>query len=456
MDSVNACVALAEKYHAFGILSDNTDFLIHQCSAKIHIFSTRNLNFRTLHTVEYLRPVLADKLGIDAKFLPVFATLKGNDVIPAMDLTHFHRGLYSRDRLYVIYRVCHFINQNQADIGNMAWLSKKVFGHEGNADLLQTSIDSYSNNATEDFNEEAEDINEEDDHFPEEWKRLIKLLGYEGKILNIMMEGTWEDGVHLEDHRNLHLPFAVTLQRDIRRRIYGILLLEKPGALNNDRSQFNYQVEEWCYTGPRSLNRARYSRPMVPPKDIEHPGLAALWENQEERILGEGSSNSLVHDLRWKLFAYTINPDLDAKIVQGLCEKDLFMVCQLYIMQHNWLTPVLTKHEVQTFILMHLRLKTMTYEEIDQMSLDVVPSARSIQLTTLYTTSILPHVSQVVGDVIARKYWMSISNFEGYLFQNLYKDYVLGEGAEVLPGQEPELTNLFNIVTSNGKRVSVV
>ena len=62
-------------------------------------------------------------------------------------------------------------------------------------------------------------------------------------------------------------------------------------------------------------------------------------------ILDNGSDD--YHKLRWLLFSWIINPklvNLQEKIAMcGLDETDLFMICQLYIMQHELEYPILTK-----------------------------------------------------------------------------------------------------------------
>ena len=47
-DSDKTCAALVEKYNAFGILSSDSDFLIHQFSLEVHVFSVEDLKLETL------------------------------------------------------------------------------------------------------------------------------------------------------------------------------------------------------------------------------------------------------------------------------------------------------------------------------------------------------------------------------------------------------------------------
>ena len=87
-----------------------------------------------------------------------------------------------------------------------------------------------------------------------------------------------------------------------------------------------------------------------------------------------------MHKLRWKLFSWIINPklvNLGEKVAAlGLDETDLYMICQLYIMQHELDVPILTKKEVQCFILVNYRMKNMSNEEVMKLQNDFVPNSR--------------------------------------------------------------------------------
>ena len=73
------------KYNAFGILSGDSDFLIHQFPPDVTVFSIKHLNFE-LDTKAYDRQKLADFLGLEMKELPLLATLRGNDFMNFKDL----------------------------------------------------------------------------------------------------------------------------------------------------------------------------------------------------------------------------------------------------------------------------------------------------------------------------------------------------------------------------------
>ena len=94
-DADKACAGIIEKYKAFGILTNDTDFLIHQFSPEAFVFSIKHLDLETLNTKAYDRQKLANYLKLRITQLPLLATLKGNDIVPFKDLTRFHRSLVS-------------------------------------------------------------------------------------------------------------------------------------------------------------------------------------------------------------------------------------------------------------------------------------------------------------------------------------------------------------------------
>ena len=84
-------------------------------------------------------------------------------------------------------------------------------------------------------------------------------------------------------------------------------------------------------------------------------------------------------------------------------ETDIFMVSQLYIMQHELDRPILTKKEVLSFILVNFRLKHLAEtEDFKKMPITFVPDSRPVQLATFYWRSLLDMFSDAVGDIVAR------------------------------------------------------
>jgi hypothetical protein len=96
------------------ILTEDTDFLIYQYPEHVKYLSVKKFDFdslfddkQTLQTICYDRGVLAEYLNaaavnfgsrkfkrrFDIGHLPLFATLKGNDLVDSQTLTGFHQRL---------------------------------------------------------------------------------------------------------------------------------------------------------------------------------------------------------------------------------------------------------------------------------------------------------------------------------------------------------------------------
>jgi hypothetical protein len=128
-DGDKACAGIIEKYNAFGILTDDSDFLIHQFSSDVFVFSIKDLNLKTLDTKVYDKQKLANYLGLSLTQLPLFATLKGNDIVSIIDLTKFHKSLGSKDGFELVAKIAAFIKkecQNSKPNSLAAMLALKI------------------------------------------------------------------------------------------------------------------------------------------------------------------------------------------------------------------------------------------------------------------------------------------------------------------------------------------
>jgi len=126
---------------------------------------------------------------------------------------------------------------------------------------------------------------------------------------------------------------------------------------------------------------------------------------------------------RWKIFAWVINPDTNYQTLMSSCKPtELFLVCQLLIFMNGWKKPILGQKEIQSFILMRLRLDSMTKEAILQIKMDFIPDVNVIQLAWMYTGSIVPFISECLGNVVATKYLLPCNNFQANLFHTIYRD----------------------------------
>ena len=475
-DADKACVALAQRENAFGILTEDTgnllcqprfelvslsifaDFLIHQTSPDIIIFSVKSLNLETLETIAYDRRKLNAKLGLTMKQLPLFATLKGNDYLPVETLRSFHFRIARNgrngklDNLQAVSSVALFVRQLGSKV-DYKTLSQEIFGCRSKANNLKTSVDSYILSKSDmeypfgTFSYDENDL---------KWSSLMEFHGnYNSKIFHLMTGAPYESSTCLEDYRNFEIPTVASLYSGVRKRLYGILFYEKKGSIDESNATFQMSVQEWCMSGFDSLERAQDVVPDMPPKDL-HPGLEKLWQNRHYREFhGRGfAKEDPCFYTRWKLFAYIVDPKADSLFFHDVKDEDLYLICQLFIMQHSQRKPILTEFEVKAFILMHLRLKSMSDQELETMKMDFVPRPRPVQLATIYTRSILHTVSDCVGNVTARRNFCVATKFEGTLFHSIYKEQSKGIMSKVLTTSEAiDLNVFYQAVTSKGTKV---
>ena len=181
----------------------------------------------------------------------------------------------------MIYVVAKYIRKS-VDLDQCAL---QIYGDVNKVKILQDSLDSYRLTA-QDIREPLGIFDMDVKIQDPKWTALVQLkTDYNSKIFHLMCGAPYEWGACLEDYRNCSLPTTANLLQGLRQRMYGLIFFEKPGALNDDKTEFVMTVEEWCMTGQDSLQEPKRVKPIMPPKQA-HPGLKALWYNQKNREIG--------------------------------------------------------------------------------------------------------------------------------------------------------------------------
>jgi hypothetical protein len=148
-DQLISELASNSSLNVFAILSQDTDFLIYQYPKHVHYLSARHMDFVALHengealrTFEYDRMGLARWLGLDFGQLPLFATLKGNDLVLPADLADFQNkqiGHWPKEHVNAhaaIGAVASFIRREKLPSGakiprkKLENLAKRIFGDQ--------------------------------------------------------------------------------------------------------------------------------------------------------------------------------------------------------------------------------------------------------------------------------------------------------------------------------------
>ena len=128
--------------------------------------------------------------------------------------------------------------------------------------------------------------------FNSDWLELAKTTN--SMLCNLMTGGCIVSEAFLEDYRTPKawgLPKVANFFKKMRKRIYGVLLYDKPNVpkyfTKKGKQKFKIHVEEFCMTGPGSLDKPRKAFPVLSKDCVYyHPGLQNLWKNANCRKKG--------------------------------------------------------------------------------------------------------------------------------------------------------------------------
>lgn len=135
----------ATGVQALAIISNDTDFMIYEGNWRY--WSSKDMNFETLATMEYNRLALVNRLGLKFSQMPLFATLGGNDIVQYEEVQRFHNRL---GRPMVKFdKLAYFVRQQPERLAqNNLWnIMNEVFGHAMDKNLIQRfreSLDFYA------------------------------------------------------------------------------------------------------------------------------------------------------------------------------------------------------------------------------------------------------------------------------------------------------------------------
>eukprot|EP00092_Neocalanus_flemingeri_P003391 GFUD01003632.1.p1 GENE.GFUD01003632.1~~GFUD01003632.1.p1 ORF type:complete len:609 (+),score=165.52 GFUD01003632.1:55-1881(+) len=439
-------VILANELNAMGILGQDSDYVIYQ--TRVPYLSSQHLNLKTLTTMVYDRNKFAHYIGIQVSQLPIFAVLAGNDIISRDDLYEFHRWVSShcgkgRPTFGVIAcSIGQFIVQENFPctkdqiLNIVTKMAHEIFNDIEKTEEIKSVIMGYYLQSEE---PKSTKFSSQDKN----WSEILAMFKKEylnsesPSVFPIMVGKSFESPTALEDFRSSHiLPPHILLWESARLRMYSILLHEMPGARDQD-GNFLHQVEEWCMTGPESLDSPTFQTPAVLDKEISHPGLIQLHRTRDRSM----------QELRWKLFAWTIHPSLDPDKLLTLEPGKVLLVSTLFYIQHEPSQPVLEEWEAKLFILQHILLNRRTCKEVCQSVKSApIPTARGAGLATLFTKTVVPHINYVVGSPCTLSMMLNHKNFDGKLFQSLYNRALDGEDMLALCGGVGDLLEEVQIV----------
>lgn len=369
-DADQLIVQIAKDRDAFAIFAQDTDYLIYQYPRHINYLSCQHFDWKglfngskILKTKTYDRFVLAKFLGLSVGHLPLLAVLKGNDVVTKDTLQRFHSWIKENSGIYkknynhaIIEGLASFISYEKFPPGkeifkHLPRLTEFVFyGDMRNQKYVEQALQSYFLMEQTAFKYSTKES---------QWLALMEMQKPGSKLRNVMENSRTEQSTRLEDYRGdlsdkLHIPINSDFLANFYKRVWGVLLVEKPGALSKCRTRFELQVEQWHMRGIGSLDKPTYCKPDVPPIDVYHVGiLAQLWTLKAEK------DDSEISDKRWKLFSYIVSPKLSHSLLKEFPASQIFLISQLFLLQNEDETcgPLLYDWECKVLIILHFLIK---------------------------------------------------------------------------------------------------
>ncbi|KAK3920260.1 Constitutive coactivator of peroxisome proliferator-activated receptor gamma [Frankliniella fusca] len=421
----------AGKNKCFAILSDDTDFLIHQKGAK-YLLSPKHLKLDRMTTKCLDQMELARHLGLQIKDLPMFASLMGNDVISVLDLRDFHNkltgGYYGISVL--AKKVAEYVGRHAREDYSTPYLraqSVEIFGGDHRAEDLKRSILSYSTIFDEDVGPATSTSRN--------WDKIMSIAHEDFVdartipfLYEILTKTTFSLGTVLEDFRKGVVPSAAALRR-MRQRMYGVALQECPQR----QQTLDFCVHEWCVEGANSLADSRKVPIIIPPGNS--PKLLKLWLDPSSEMKRE----------KFKILSWICSEqhlyasDID---LSTFPHQLVAAICILSYLHHD--VGILSDLEVRIFASVVVDVQAMNSNDLSRIFVQKV-DARGVQLATLFTRGI-SHVilaNSICGLPIPPVWTRHYQLFDGKLFQ---KSYMEGKVGIVTPQQDcPEAYYDVNI-----------
>lgn len=131
--------AYATSVKALAVLSNDTDYVIY--AGNWHLWSSRDIHFETLETLEYNRLGLLNVLQLNYRQMPLFATLAGNHTITYDEVQKFHSKLGNPWEKF--QNLARFIRQHPGDLNRADELRKLLMQVFGTLTVNQDLIDRF-------------------------------------------------------------------------------------------------------------------------------------------------------------------------------------------------------------------------------------------------------------------------------------------------------------------------
>ncbi|XP_069696026.1 constitutive coactivator of peroxisome proliferator-activated receptor gamma-like isoform X1 [Periplaneta americana] len=423
----------ARKEGCFAVLSGDSDFAILQGAR--YYFLVDDLDLATMTTSVFIRDDLLTALGLQSHQLFLLASLLGNDIISFEELKTFHTQFCSgkKKKRCLLPKVAQYVKkwEVQGDYSDkvLQEIALDVFQDEDRFKDLKASIRSYQPQQAAD-EEEKTSVATNTSKVEENWRQIKELA--RGKhvsssttkfLYGVIMGDGVVMGVSQEDYRNKDIVCVAKMYRSLRQRIYGILLLEKPGGATT--------VEELCVESdvcPTEYQQV--SIEWIPNLRSIHPGLQHLWKKD------------CSPKCRWRLFAESLTQKkkLDASSLENLDFAYVVPVAVLFYLKQEW-PEQLGKVDVEVILAMAATIKCLGGSVL--YSMREYPSPGVVHLSTIFNRgmTIVFFLMSACGFALDKV--MPWFYFDGKLLLDMYTKAIRGASNESLCGYKDEVYRDF-------------
>lgn len=380
--------------NCMGILATDTDFIIFDT---VKIYSTIRMDLHEMSFDVYDKNKVREKLMLKSSELPLLASLVGNDYTKSANMNNnSHKKWNSSDVEKKYNETAHYIRKLNLKIHNgkilknvTTKISRDFFRDEKMSTTLEESINFY--NVKSETNVSAMcGISDN------KWRSIIKIFSEEfyhnSDSLDILIKHCYQDSMSFQDFRCTDIPPVAKVLQQLREKMYGILLYEKPGSK---------KVTEWLIDGYESLGKPKEVFPQFP--RVHHPGLFSL-------IRGENK------EANWTLLGDTFN--LDPRYMKNFPQYLLIPALSFRYLKDKF---VIYEWEVKALILSAILVRHFSAEQLRSIKVDQLKS-RPIRLYNLVTCTfeLILQIFQISGNLISDELALPSNYQDGKLFQMIY------------------------------------
>ncbi|CAG2064407.1 unnamed protein product [Timema podura] len=369
----------AKELDYFAIMSDDTDHVIF--NAAHYLFSCRDFDLVSMKTHMFDRVNFFANIGLDRKYLPLLASVLGNDITRSQSHSKFLGKFIFHNFRNVKQLVENGVKYLKRQRFNIDLIARDM-GLDGS--LIHKSVNSYQYNSNP-FVDEFEESNY--------WHNILRRAKERHRncqakryIYPVLKGGRYELSYTLEDFSELRgFPPAAKLFQPLRQRVYGILFRELV------EGEYATTVPELCVYDLSGYKPGNVTPSPIPPMTgsetylilstggVRHPGLLNLWKDE-------------CND-RWPLFVKSVSETLDVDKIKSLYQDNKHYVVPttaLYLMKHEIAATDFSVDdwELYAFMIQAVDLSRYSVEDLGREPDPKPESKRVVHLSAIFGRAI--------------------------------------------------------------------